>query len=133
MKNRKQAERERLMKLLKTPHKADCLRQMGYDIGKYEEDCVEAMTADLLLANGVLVPPLKIGDTVYSIKDSALFIHSIEVTDVQFNKYGYDFIGMTKNGTYKCFEEDDIGEAYFFTLEEAEKALEERNRRNNVG
>lgn len=84
--------------------------------------------ADHLMIGGVLSPPLKIGDTVYSIVGSVQFVHSVEVTDIQYNKYGYDFTGMTKNGTYRFFEETDIGETYFYTFEEAEKTLAERNR-----
>ena len=115
-------ERNRLIKLI---------MECSTFTPEYEEQAKlhASYVADHLMRAGVLTPPLKIGDTVYSIKDSVLFIHSIEVTDVQFNKYGYDFIAITKNGTYKFFEDDDIGETYFFTLEEAEKALEERNRR----
>lgn len=59
--------RDRLIDLLKSNHKAEQLRQMGIAIGKYEDDCVEAMLADFLLANGVIVPPCKVGQTVYKI------------------------------------------------------------------
>ena len=48
-------EREKLIELLKSPHKAEQLRQMGTDIGAYQDDCIEAMIADFLLANGVTV------------------------------------------------------------------------------
>ena len=54
--------RDKLIELLKSPHKAEQLRQMGVTIGKYEDDCVEAMIADFLLANGVIAPPCTVGD-----------------------------------------------------------------------
>lgn len=57
-------EREKLIELLKTPNKGEQLMQMGVDIGAYQDDCIEAMIADYLLANGVIVPPCKVGDTV---------------------------------------------------------------------
>ena len=96
---------------------------------EYEEQAKlhASYVADHLMRAGVLAPPLKLGDTVYSIVGSVQFVNSVEVTDIQFNKYGYDFVGMTKNGTYKFFEEDDIGKTYFYTLEEAEEALRRKN------
>lgn len=85
--------------------------------------------ADHLIRYGVVAPPLRLGDTVYSIAGSLQFIHSVEVTDFRLTKnFGFDFGGYTRNGTYRLFNETDIGETYFFTLEEAEKALTERNK-----
>lgn len=49
------SSREKLIELLKSPHKAEQLREMGVDIGAYHDDCIEAMIADFLLANGVTV------------------------------------------------------------------------------
>ena len=62
--------RDRLIELLKSPHKAEQLRKMGVAIGKYEDDCVETMIADFLLANGVIVSPCKVGATIYHIDKS---------------------------------------------------------------
>ena len=60
-------QKEKLIELLKSPHKAEQLRHMGVDIGKYEDDCVESMIADFLLANGVFVPPCKIGTHLWKV------------------------------------------------------------------
>ena len=70
--------RERLIELLKTPHKAEKLRQTGTAIGDYEDDCIEAMIADFLLANGVIVPPCAVGDTVYHITTCEGFTHELD-------------------------------------------------------
>lgn len=70
--------RNRLIELLKSPHKAEQLRQNGVAIGKYEDDCVEAMIADFLLANGVIVLPCAIGETVYHITTCEGFHHELD-------------------------------------------------------
>jgi len=61
-------EREKLIELLKSPHKAEQLREMGVDIGAYSDDCIEAMIADFLLANNVNVQPVKVGDEIWVIE-----------------------------------------------------------------
>ena len=53
--------RDRLIELLKAPHKAEQLRNMGIDI--YNAD-PETIIADYLLANSVIAPPCKVGDKV---------------------------------------------------------------------
>lgn len=60
-------ERDLLIGLLKSPHKAEQLRKIGIHIAEYEDDCIEAMVADFLLANGVIVPPCKIGTHLWRV------------------------------------------------------------------
>lgn len=123
--------RDRLIEILKTPHKADWLRQRGYDIGQYEEDCVEAMTADLLLASGGIVLPCKVGDTLYvlsQMRDKRIlpFISEYEATSITIGKRKC-IVYHEMDGFIKSFKQDDFGKTVFLTREEAEKVLKENN------
>lgn len=84
--------------------------------------------ADCLLANGVIIPPCKVGDRVYSInigdkKTLKIWIepNGDRITQIKINRGGYHF---------KCwwgyFHLSDIGKTVFLTKEEAERALKER-------
>ena len=104
-------DRERLIEILKlgscpSPYLCD-------ENCKYAnlERCYEERTADLLLEHGVIVPPCKVGDTVYSIE-----MHIVDkwvkykVCEIPFS------LTLWENGW------EDI----FLTREEAERALKER-------
>lgn len=68
--------------------------------------------ADYLLANGVIVLPCKVGDTVYQIDAERVFESQVEAII-----YATDSI---------AFDERVIGKTVFLTREEAERALKER-------
>lgn len=120
--------RDRLIELLKSPHKAEQLRQMGVTIGKYEDDCVEAMIADFLLANSVIVPPCKVGDSLWDIRswaNSRLSIINRTIEEVKVERIIFDEFGIgieTEDATY--FPEH-FGDLIFLTREEAEVKLRE--------
>lgn len=86
--------------------------------------------ADHLLANGVILPPCKVGDTVYHLQrvldDATLLIR------VVIKKRKVDFASTT-NSRFAIeadgfiFNECDFGKTVFLTREEAEKALKERS------
>ncbi len=86
------------------------------------ELCMVERLADHLLANGVIVPPCKVGDTVYSI----MYGHNIiECKVAQITIEPYASIGMS----FRCyggmtFDMRHFGETVFPTRDEAEKALE---------
>ena len=67
--------------------------------------------ADGLLANGVIVPPCKVGDTVYQ-TDGAR-IYSSKIRNIIYSTDSIDF------------DESAIGESIYLTKEQAEKALKE--------
>ena len=82
--------------------------------------------ADHLLANGVIVPPCKVGDAVYYIpfgnhivecKVAQIVIEPFEKIEMSFHCYG----GI-------AFDMRHIGETVFLTKDEAEKALAERSK-----
>lgn len=83
--------------------------------------------ADYLLANGVIVSPLKLGDKIYKIFDIESIhrkIVKIEVLEIEIifrrscgtvrKKYSYN---------YNAFTNDDFGKTVFLTKSQAEEAL----------
>ena len=85
------------------------------DFEEFDEVTV-ADIAEHLLANGVIIPPCKVGDTVYQ-------IDGVRVYESTIKNVIYDTNGV-------AFDEDAIGTTVFLTREEAEKALKERNNEN---
>jgi hypothetical protein len=82
----------------------------------------EMLIADYLLANGVIVPPCKVGDTVYVIRYAPIsqkyyIKESIAEVIASINGHFY----LEYNGKKYMF-----GEKAFVNKEEAEKALAER-------
>ena len=109
--------RDRLIELIN-----DCRSMDGYGI-----DLVEKQ-ADHLLANGVIVPPCKVGDKIYMLVTRKTHSFKFEKgkrmlrVDNQhtFIKQTY----LTRLNFFKVL--DDFGKTVFLTKEEAEKALKER-------
>ena len=84
--------------------------------------------ADYLLENGVIVPPCKVGDTVYDISESFDGTHSPElyhykVDDIRVEKIKGEVILFITDIKYPS---EDWGKELFFSQEEAEAALRER-------
>ena len=105
-------ERERLIELIR----------FGYGKGRANENVkqVEETIADYLLANGVIVPPCKVGDVVYVITDCT---GDMRRTVTGFTQNSILSYAMT-------LPMNKIGKTVFLTREEAEKALAERNELN---
>lgn len=88
--------------------------------------------ADYLLKNGVIVPPCKVGDTVYvinewEVEETAVFSMKIESVDsgwVVFLKARVtDYAIKSKDGYASVFKTFIFGKTVFLTREEAERAL----------
>jgi hypothetical protein len=82
--------------------------------------------ADHLLANGVIVPPCKVGDTVYVLRDWGY------KKDIQEEEVGAIVIKGTNDFSKELWEDvfggvigsfADFGKTVFLSKEEAEKAL----------
>ena len=97
--------------------------------------------ADHLLSNGVIVPPCKVGDTVYILTTDSL--SGIEKSRVKRMLLQNLQDGMTIKIIVPCicddwgnavweFYPDDFGKTVFLTREEAEKATKEREFENEV-
>lgn len=92
--------------------------------------------ADHLLAEGVIVPPCKVGDKVYRIWNVGKYGKAIaefvvtKVSQIMENTWVIRYQKQTKSlystpTIYQC-NFNDIGKTVFLTRKEAEKALERR-------
>ena len=118
-------ERERLIKLLKND---SCESPMLCDPNcKYAnlKRCYEERTADYLLANGVVVLPVDIiGNTLWFINcDDNIVCDKIDGITISDSHDVYIFL---QNSGDEPYELSDIGKFLFYTREEAEKALAEK-------
>ena len=104
--------RDRLIELLNKKYDHFC-DQCGVNKDSHYTDSL----ADYLLANGVIVPPCKVGTTIYMIVEKRA-----KVTREYFR-----FIKTTKL-TFLNLERvmNDFGKTVFLTREEAEAKLKER-------
>lgn len=81
--------------------------------------------ADHLIANGVIVPPCKVGDMLWDTSVTSNRVYSKVIEEISIHEKDGD-IGkyVYADGVYFPFE--SFGETIFLTREEAEKALKER-------
>lgn len=89
--------------------------------------------ADYLLANGVIVPPCKVGDTVYFPMETDLecepYVDVGTVFSIGIDERHTMWISVRyKSGLRYYHTSDDFGKTVFFTREEAKKALAERSK-----
>ena len=117
-------ERERLIELIQAADKLafnECKDKAMLDIRKMYAKYI----AEYLLANGVIVPPCKVGDTVYQVTRN--FISEFRVRFIEISTCGNLFLHTNLiNGivyTGEIFSKSEIGKTIFLTKEEAEKAL----------
>lgn len=91
--------------------------------------CLTEKEADYLLANGVIVPPCKVGDTIHQV--IGCFMAKYKVTQIRFDDIMMWFYcenkEYVKEQEHFLFDETRIGRTVFLTREEAEKALAERS------
>lgn len=127
-------ERERLEEIL--------LKMPIYEFVRYDEASSDTVydikkLADYLLNNGVIVPPCKVGDTIYVIPSRANWrinnmyesmkplnrIYEQTVDEIHIYQSGY-----TVSSCEGIQHQPSVlfGETWFLTREEAEKALKER-------
>ena len=112
-------EREKLISIL---------QRQGEDGGFYESADI---IADFLLANGVILPPVKVGDPVFRIDNwngEHIAVGKISMIK-QKSDFTWSFRGVGKGfeGS-KDFTITDIGTTVFLTRKDAEKALNEQKK-----
>ena len=104
---------------------------------EYANDVTDRAETDYivecLLNEGVIVPPCKVGDTVYYVSDSPIClsvqantIYEADVSRIITTRYGTTLVIQIHN-SYGCTEIPDVndfGKTVFLTREEAEKALQ---------
>ena len=98
---------------------------------KTDERMFVEFYADYLLANGVIVPPCKVGDTVYKISRNKVKECKVVFMGISADEKcsHFNFVENYADGTfYKSYSMvfDVIGKTVFLTKEEAEQALKER-------
>lgn len=108
-------ERERLIELLDECRSIDGI---GMDLVEKQ--------ADRLLANGVIVPPVNIGDTVYDYAARECRVISVHFYDGGLPAFTVERTGYHGVKIFPSYTFNKIGESVFLTREEAEKALAER-------
>ena len=120
-------ERERLVELLKNDN---CPSSFVCDANcKYinSENCLAERIADYLLENGVIVPPVKVGATVYCTDSYRHLIKPLEIIgfEVDYTKRICKYYCSGGDYTPAWFKPAEMGKTVFLTREEAEKALKE--------
>lgn len=140
-------EREKLIELIKTGGKLitertrteikSCLeKKHNYNFREDNTVSIQEALADFLLAHGVIVPPCKVGDTVYTNfavsgdylrkKDRPYECKVVFIGINTSDKFGGGFINVEyKNSRMMQFNFNTIGKTVFLTREEAEQALRE--------
>jgi hypothetical protein len=122
--------RDRLVELIeqKQVYGVDQEQERPHEIALLDNDVL----ADHLLANGVIVPPCKVGDKIYALSASKTKLYLLTITHfvVCENETQIWAVGApyTSEPAYIC-NADDLGdnEWVYITREEAEKALKERS------
>ncbi len=117
-------ERERLIELL-----AECyeikFEKTEYSIGSGPDF---EKIADNLLTNGVIVPPCKVGQTVYDYSGRECIVVSMH-----FYNDGLPVFTTTRTGYHgakinQSFVFEDVGKAVFFTSGDMENSVEGREK-----
>ena len=116
--------RDRLIEILIKP----IPELRGYDtIGESRMSIVDAENyADRLLANGVIVPRIKVGDNIYYKqrgKTISAKVFYLNVTLMEDYVRISEANATSEDGFTVEFDEDSIGKTVFLSREEAEQAL----------
>ena len=102
-------DRERLIELILNCERVDLPLPIEY----------QEHLADYLLANGVIVPPCKVGDAVWEIDADNPFEEELQVIESKVEGF---YVGTSRNlHSIDC-------KTVFLTKEEAERALKEREK-----
>ena len=118
-------DRDRLIELLKQAQGKYCdiCAECAEDLGYKDHETFEDFFADHLLANGVIVPPCKVGDVVYFLDaicvDDGYCINNCCCIDCKYSELQVCEIDFDLS-MYK-----ELGKTVFLTKEDAEKKLRE--------
>ena len=126
----RESERKRLVELLSQFERTCPENCTGLE--KSCTQCVLEQKADHLLDNGVVVPPCKVGETVYYVSNSPMSlsveantVYEAHISRIVTTQYGTTLVIQIHN-SYGCTEIPDInewGKTVFLTKEEAEAKL----------
>ena len=117
------SERDRLIELMREAE----LAHLEETIMRPHTISSNEFLADYLLANGVIVPPCKVGDIVYVVDYTRLGNMIFECTIEEISHFTYGTYYYLNWGLhiprFKACQEKSFGKTIFFTKEEAEQAL----------
>lgn len=98
-----------------------------YEWGNKENDGIRAESiADYLFENGVIVPPVKVGQTVYGpfeYKGKPFISEEIDTLEFDGTHIYATICGRRYLWINRCLYHEQSGDILFLTKEEAEKAL----------
>lgn len=123
-------QREKLIELIREAEKIEAISAVTGSI----EELIDAprgaeAIADHLLANGVIVPPVKVGQTVYVV--NSLWVSEYTVEAVWWDGLMFQFKAENEEYADECsvfyFFDERIGKTVFLSREDAEKALRGRS------
>lgn len=116
-------DRDRLIELIEKAIKEWGV-YFGYSLSKGEtrSKTYEDFIAEHLLANGVIVPPCKVGDMVYII---GIFTGQFITNQVVAINYGESGLFLLLDSYTVVSVEEQLGKTVFLTKEEAEEKLKE--------
>lgn len=89
-------------------------------------------TAEDLLANGVIVPPCKVGETLYQIVDMSHTACKSFVSDFTIKVLPYQIYYLNLMGGVSAIPFEEFGKTVFLTREEAEAKLKEREGNESI-
>lgn len=121
--------RNRLIELIINAPKLDSTK-FGRATGKTYQTVQNI--ADHLIQNGVIVPPCKVGDTVYEIQPTRNRVQEYTIFRLVYDGKSWNYHWVLKDGkgfygNINGFCDYEIGKTVFLSKEEAEKALKERD------
>ena len=108
-------DRDRIAEIIRNARMfADPLSQVGY------------AEADALLANGFILPPCKVGDTVYYPSFNVGAVFEYKIVSIKLNSKGlYIVLDNRLRNEQMTHNALQIGKTVFLTKEEAEEKLRE--------
>lgn len=114
--------REQLTQLIKQAH-TDFLYRDDDTVSIYE------FIADRLVENGAILPPVKVGQTVWCLIDNFNGAVDSKIYEYTIRSDGLAYFRFTRNGYFTgSAMEDAIGKTVFLTREAAEAALKAREK-----
>ena len=136
----REVERERLINVLSKYSSESRCERHGNPFGddyckgcKYESEksCEDSYRADYLLANGVIVPPCKVGQKLYTVYTRGIndkFIQESTVSKIVLDDWdGLRIIKKVVDERGCCFfydvDQEKLNKTTFFSKEEAERHL----------
>ena len=117
-------ERERLIEIIVTAEN-EVFRAFPYTNSTKRIE----MVADYLLENGVIVPPVQVGATVYCTDSYRHLINPLEIFGFDCTKRICKYYCSGDDYTPAWYKPAEMGKTVFLTREEAENALKESDQK----